>query len=119
MKKRNSGLTLIELVVVVAILGILAAMLLPKFEGLQGAANEAAAASSAVDAAKLIGQYKTVKTVYPDRWDSLTDGQNMVQSGSVALQRLGLHSELTGTGTSTDKLTLGTLTTDQVTALNK
>jgi type IV pilus assembly protein PilA len=113
------GLTLIELVIVMAILGVLAAMLLPKFEGLTNAANEAAAASSAVDAAKLIGQYKAVKTVYPDRWDSLTDGSALWTAGSVATTTKGLNSELTGSGSTTDKIIQGTLSSTQVAALQK
>lgn len=43
MKKANSGFTLIELVVVIVILGILAAVAVPKFFDLSGEAETAAA----------------------------------------------------------------------------
>lgn len=117
MKRNKRGLTLIELVVVVVILGVLAAMLLPKFEGLQSAAGHVAAGSSVTDTAKTIGMYKASKTVYPDGWDSLTDGSAMWTAGNVGTQTKGLHAQLVDS--STGKLALGTaLTAAQVTALN-
>src|SRR5262245_58607083 len=98
------GLTLIELVVVCAILGVLAAMLLPKFEGLQSSANHTAAASSAADVARLIGTYKTSKMVYPDGWDSLLNGTALWTPGNVGTQTKGLHQQLSDT--TTGKLTV-------------
>ena len=116
MKKQSRGLTLIELIVVVAILGVLAAMLLPKFDGLQNAANHVAAGSSITDAAKLISGYKAAKTVFPDRWDSLQTSGALWTSGNAGNETKGLHTQLVD-GT-TAKLTLGTaITTTQVSVL--
>ncbi len=108
--KSRVGLTLIELVVVMAVLGVLAAMLLPKFEGLQNAANHTATGSSISDLNRLIGVYKTSKTVYPDKWDSLMDnsGTALWTAGNAGSQVKGLHTQLV-TGT-TAKLTTATLT---------
>jgi type IV pilus assembly protein PilA len=108
------GLTLIELVVVVAILGVLAAMLLPKFEGLQSSANHVASASSASDVARLISTYKTSKMVYPDGWDSLTDGTALWTPGNVATVTKGLHAQLSDG--SNAKLTTASLTATQAKA---
>lgn len=69
MKKANSGFTLIELVVVIVILGILAAVAVPKFFDLSGEAETAAAqgvagslasATSVNFAAKKVGSASAV-----------------------------------------------------------
>lgn len=116
MKKLRLGLTLIELVVVVAILGVLAAMLLPKFENLTNAVNHTAAGSSMTDVAKAIMTPYAKTRTYPNRWDSLTDGTALWQAASVGAETKGLHTQLVG---STGKLTLGVALTDaQVKALS-
>ncbi len=113
------GLTLIELVVVMAILGVLAAVLLPKFDGLQKAADHVAAATSTTDAAKLIQSYYVAKNYYPNYWDSLLNGSALWNAGSVGAATLGLDAELTGSGTTTDKIVLGpALQANQVTAFS-
>ena len=105
---------------VVAILGVLAAALLPKFDGLESAANHAATASSCNDLIRMLETMKLTKTVYTDGWDSLTDGTalwagtastvaatpspagaDVTSGGNLATFVKGLHPELIRLGRQT------------------
>jgi len=122
MKKQRLGLTLIELIVVVAILAVLAMIVLPKLDGLQSNANHAAAAASVSDTGKYVQTFLTMKKRFPDGWDSLTDGTDLVAGANPAVKTAdgsppfgkGLHVQLGGT---TGKLAKHTLTGPEATAL--
>lgn len=115
MKKQRLGLTLIELVVVVAILAVLTMMIVPKLDGLRNNTNHAAAAASVSDSNRYIQTWTAMKTTsFPDGWDSLTDGTNMWAPASIATKTKGLHSTFSATG----KFTQGALTADDVTGLS-
>ena len=87
LKLRNQqGFTLIELVIIIVILGILAAVAIPKYQDLSGEAREAAARSSLGSIRSAITIFyanQAVQTVTPD-WPSLaelrTAGTVMAQS---------------------------------------
>jgi prepilin-type N-terminal cleavage/methylation domain-containing protein len=66
------GLTLIELVVVIAVLTTLAALVVPRLDFLKAQADHAASASTAADLAMLLQTYRTSKELYP-ALDSLVD----------------------------------------------
>lgn len=70
MVKKQQGFTLIELVVVIVILGILAAVAFPKFQDLSGSAKQAvvdgAAAALQSAAVLLFAKNSAVKQTYSD-----------------------------------------------------
>jgi len=67
------GFTLIELVVVIAILTVLAGLILPKLDVFKLKANKASAASNIAGVTRFVESYKVQKDVFPDNWDSLLD----------------------------------------------
>ncbi|MDB6138498.1 MAG: hypothetical protein JWO94_1570 [Verrucomicrobiaceae bacterium] len=72
MRKQSAlGFTLLELVVVVAVLVILAGILLPKFDLFKLKANKGVAASNMTDVSRIIQTYFAQNAIYPDNWDSL------------------------------------------------
>jgi prepilin-type N-terminal cleavage/methylation domain-containing protein len=66
------GLTLIELVVVMAILAALAVLVIPRLDFLRGQADQAAAATNAGEVATLLQTQRTSSGTYP-MFDVLTD----------------------------------------------
>src|SRR6056297_480753 len=97
------GLTLIELVIVLAILAALAGLVLPLAGNYLEKAHAGAAASNFKEVSKLLQQYNTVTRLFPDRLDSLQTTPGL------------LAEHLPGDETS--YLTLVTLGPDQAEAL--
>lgn len=118
------GFTLLELVVVVAVLVILAGLLLPKFDLFKLKANKGVAASNMTDVSRIIQTFYAQNSVYPDRWDSLLD----VSGGTPALwvpgapgTDVGLDPQLVGgpPAASPHKLTTTQLTDLEVRSLTR
>lgn len=63
--KKKKGFTLIELIVVIAILGILAAILIPKFTGFQDKAKATQALTDAKNIATAIDGWYIENTTWP------------------------------------------------------
>ncbi len=74
---RSPGFTLVELIIVIVVIGILAAIILVAYNGITTSANRAAAASEAKQWAKLFEVYKAQKGSLP----SLSNGDYCLGTG--------------------------------------
>jgi prepilin-type N-terminal cleavage/methylation domain-containing protein len=70
---RRRGLTLLELVVVMAILAALAAVLIPMFPNLLTQSHSSAAATNVAEVTKAVQMYNSQTALYPSNLDSLVD----------------------------------------------
>ncbi len=112
MRPRSArGFTLLELVVVIAILAILTGILLPKFDVFKLKANKAVAASNMTDISRIIQTYYTQNSVYPDKWDSLLTPAGALWEATTPDEQ-GLEPQLTGSPGSANPVKLTTLTLD-------
>ncbi|HET8884028.1 MAG TPA: type II secretion system protein [Candidatus Saccharimonadales bacterium] len=63
--KKQTGFTIVELLIVIVVIGILAAITIVAYNGVQQRANNTARISAASQVIKLIESYKVVNNAYP------------------------------------------------------
>ncbi len=82
-RRVRPGLTLIELVVVLAILAAVAGLVIPKIDFLRRSADTATGAAGIQDVMTNLQLYKTVKGIYPGQFDSLIESTGTNISSKV------------------------------------
>lgn len=70
MKKRNSGFTIIEMLIVVTILAMLAGILIPVLEDATSSSRDARRASDLKNVQAALESFKRVNGIYPDTSDA-------------------------------------------------
>jgi general secretion pathway protein G len=68
--RQTKGFTIVELLIVIVVIGILAAIVIVAYSGVQNRANDAAVQSDLENIAKAIRTYDTLNGSYPDVTDS-------------------------------------------------
>lgn len=97
MKKVKKGFTLIELIVVIAILGILAAVLIPKFSSFTDKARVNSAQTEAKSCYTAVASYYAEKGSYPTDIKTV-DGAPKLEDGATAAIADGAITYTKGTG---------------------
>lgn len=121
-KKNEEGFTIAELLIVIVVLGILAAIAIPSFTGLQKRARRAELESNGRAIVLALEMYKIEKGKYPDtveQIDDLTGSlQNYLTNVEQILQTVDSGTYVKDTATGGYTLTLGHEDGTEVTFVN-
>lgn len=71
--KRQQGFTIVELLIVIVVIGILAAITIVAFNGVQNRANDTTVKSDLKNLSKLVENYNVLNGAYPATINSLSD----------------------------------------------
>lgn len=91
-KNKSSGFTIVELLIVIVVIAILAAITIVAFNGVTARANTSSAQSAASTVAKKIEAYHAENSEYPTE-AQLTDSSSSGKSWNVTGVTFGLSSE--------------------------
>lgn len=79
-KNKQSGFTIVELLIVIVVIGILAAITITAYNGVQNRANNTRQTAVAKEYAKLLKAYKAINDIYPPESGCL--GRNNVDTNA-------------------------------------
>lgn len=121
-KKNEEGFTIAELLIVIVVLGILAAIAIPSFTGLQKRARRAELESNGRAIVLALEMYRIEKGKYPDTVDQIDDLtgslQNYLTNVEQILQTVDSGTYVKDTATGGYTLTLGHEDGTEVTFVN-
>ncbi len=91
--KRNTGFTIVELLIVIVVIGILAAITIVAFNGVQNRANDTAIRSDLANIAKQLETMKATSstTTYPTATELANTNKLSVSKGSYEKSRNNLY----------------------------
>tara|TARA_B100001245_G_scaffold100561_1_gene73094 strand:- start:8937 stop:9464 length:528 start_codon:yes stop_codon:yes gene_type:complete len=90
-KNQQKGFTIVELLIVVVVIGILAAIVIVAYNGIQNSANEAAVKSDLAQFAKNLEIYKTKNGAYPSSRSHLENANVKITRGSYVTNRNNVY----------------------------
>jgi type IV pilus assembly protein PilA len=93
MRKRNEGFTLIELMIVIAIIGILAAIAIPQFSAYRARAYNSAMQSDLKNAATAQEAYFVDYNTYADSLAKLVDEAGFIKTADVTFSSVSGSAE--------------------------
>ena len=113
---QRPGLTLIELIVVLMILVALAGVLIPLLPSMLSRAHNSTCPTNISECAKAVQEYQQLYNSYPNNWDALSDGTNMIDYFANG-NALPASQGGPGTNPGNGEVTKITLTDPEVSAL--